>query len=409
MPNVQALADQGVLFREAFCAAPTCSASRACLLTGQYGQSNGMLGLAHRGWSLRDYSHHIVHTLRKVGYTSTLIGEQHISKDPQAIGYDEVIKVPTTRVESVAPLAMEVLRRAARAAAVPVGRLLRDAPRIPRPGLAARRALLKAAQQPARRARGARRRRRLQGQRALAGPRRRHGAQRARRLAAAREHAGDLHDRPRHAVPRRQGDAVRPRARRDADPARARAVRRRARARRRSSRTSTSTPRCASYLGIERPPFLQGVSLLALLRGEVAQRARGDLRRLDLARRLRAPARGAHRAPQVHPPLGRAAHAGAAEHRRRPEQGPAAAQRLGRARDRQRAALRPAVRPQRGQQPARRSRLRRRAGRPARAPRAAGCATPKTRCSPGTSTRRRASRSTCPTSSPRPNRRRTFG
>jgi N-sulfoglucosamine sulfohydrolase len=111
MPNVQALADQGVLFRHAFCAAPTCSASRACLLTGQYGQSNGMLGLAHRGWSLRDYSHHIVHTLRDVGYTSTLIGEQHISKDPQAIGYDEVIKVPTTRVESVAPLAIDVLRR----------------------------------------------------------------------------------------------------------------------------------------------------------------------------------------------------------------------------------------------------------------------------------------------------------
>ncbi|HTA33537.1 MAG TPA: sulfatase [Solirubrobacteraceae bacterium] len=111
MPNVQALADQGVLFREAFCAAPTCSASRACLLTGQYGQSNGMLGLAHRGWSLRDYRHHIVHTLRKVGYTSTLIGEQHISKEPGVIGYDEVLKIPTTRVETVAPLAMEVLRR----------------------------------------------------------------------------------------------------------------------------------------------------------------------------------------------------------------------------------------------------------------------------------------------------------
>lgn len=111
MPNVQALADQGVLFRQAFCAAPTCSASRACLLTGQYGQTNGMLGLAHRGWSLRDYHHHIVHTLRQVGYTSTLIGEQHISKEPDVIGYDEVIKVPTTRVDTVAPLAMEVLRR----------------------------------------------------------------------------------------------------------------------------------------------------------------------------------------------------------------------------------------------------------------------------------------------------------
>lgn len=111
MPNVQALADQGVLFRQAFCAAPTCSASRACLLTGQYGQTNGMLGLAHRGWSLRDYRHHIVHTLKSVGYTSTLIGEQHISKEPEVIGYDEVMKVPTTRVETVAPLAMDVLRR----------------------------------------------------------------------------------------------------------------------------------------------------------------------------------------------------------------------------------------------------------------------------------------------------------
>jgi len=111
MPNVQALADQGVLFRQAFCAAPTCSASRACLLTGQYGQNNGMLGLAHRGWSLRDYHHHIVNVLRGAGYTSTLIGEQHISKEPSVIGYDEVMKVPTTHVDAVAPLAMEVLRR----------------------------------------------------------------------------------------------------------------------------------------------------------------------------------------------------------------------------------------------------------------------------------------------------------
>ena len=29
---------------------PTCSGSRACLLTGQGGAGNGMLGLAHRGW-----------------------------------------------------------------------------------------------------------------------------------------------------------------------------------------------------------------------------------------------------------------------------------------------------------------------------------------------------------------------
>ena len=45
-------------------------------------------------------------------------------------------------------------------------------------------------------------------------------------------------------------------------------------------------PTVCEYLEIERPPFLQGVSLLALLRGRDDERARGDLRRLDLARRV---------------------------------------------------------------------------------------------------------------------------
>ena len=60
-PNIQMLADQGALFRKAFCAGPTCSGSRAALLTGQYPHSNGMMGLAHRGWRLNDYGQHIIH------------------------------------------------------------------------------------------------------------------------------------------------------------------------------------------------------------------------------------------------------------------------------------------------------------------------------------------------------------
>src|SRR5882762_10120557 len=97
-PNIQRLADQGMLFRKAYCAAPTCSASRACLLTGQYGHNNGMLGLAHRGWSLNDYRQHLVHTLHGAGYHSVLIGEQHIAKRPDIIGFDRVVKIETTRV-----------------------------------------------------------------------------------------------------------------------------------------------------------------------------------------------------------------------------------------------------------------------------------------------------------------------
>jgi N-sulfoglucosamine sulfohydrolase len=108
-PNIQHLADQGILFREAFCAAPTCSASRACLLTGQYGHSNGMMGLAHRGWSLNDYRQHIVHPLHDAGYHTALIGEQHIAKRPDIIGFDRVVKIETSHVESVAPVASEIL------------------------------------------------------------------------------------------------------------------------------------------------------------------------------------------------------------------------------------------------------------------------------------------------------------
>jgi N-sulfoglucosamine sulfohydrolase len=108
-PNIQRLADQGMLFRQAFCAAPTCSGSRACLLTGQWAHSNGMIGLAHRGFELHDYSHHLVHTLRDAGYWSALVGEQHLSEDPGTLGYDHVVDIDTTHVESVAPAAVSVL------------------------------------------------------------------------------------------------------------------------------------------------------------------------------------------------------------------------------------------------------------------------------------------------------------
>ena len=113
-PRIQRLAEEGVVFRQAFCAASTCSASRACLLTGRYAHANGMLGLAHRGWSLDDYQQHIVHTLRDIGYHSTLVGEQHVSKEPGEIGYDEVVKIATTRATDVAPVTIDLLRRAHR-------------------------------------------------------------------------------------------------------------------------------------------------------------------------------------------------------------------------------------------------------------------------------------------------------
>jgi arylsulfatase A-like enzyme len=110
-PHIQRLADEGVLFRQAFCAVPACSGSRAALLTGEYAHTNGMLGLAHRGYALKDYTRHLTHTLRAAGYWSALIGEQHISADPGAVGYDHVADVPDTHAATVAPVAADLLLR----------------------------------------------------------------------------------------------------------------------------------------------------------------------------------------------------------------------------------------------------------------------------------------------------------
>jgi N-sulfoglucosamine sulfohydrolase len=108
-PNIQWLADQGVMFRNAFCAAPSCSGSRAALLTGSYCHNNGMMGLAHRGFALYDNGQHIGRTLRDAGYHTELIGEQHVSADPAVLGYDVVHDIENTTVNAVAPAAIGAL------------------------------------------------------------------------------------------------------------------------------------------------------------------------------------------------------------------------------------------------------------------------------------------------------------
>ena len=103
------MADQGVLFRQAFCAAPVCSGSRAALLTGQCTHATGMLGLAHRGYRLRHPERHIVNVLREAGYWTGLVGEQHVSADPGDLGYDHVVDLDSTRVSEVAPAATKLI------------------------------------------------------------------------------------------------------------------------------------------------------------------------------------------------------------------------------------------------------------------------------------------------------------
>jgi arylsulfatase A-like enzyme len=111
-PNLQRLAAEGRLFRRAFCAAPTCSPSRAALLTGQSAHSSGMLGLAHRGFRLRDPREHLVHTLAGRGYHTSLCGVQHVAKDAADIGYDRILDVPGRSATDIGLAAAAFLRNA---------------------------------------------------------------------------------------------------------------------------------------------------------------------------------------------------------------------------------------------------------------------------------------------------------
>lgn len=106
MPTYQRLAEEGVLFRNAFSAAPTCSPSRTALLTGQAPHSAGMMGLAHRGFGLHDPSQHLASVLKANGFRTALFGMQHVTHgDLHALGYDTVAAQDDRAVASVAPKA----------------------------------------------------------------------------------------------------------------------------------------------------------------------------------------------------------------------------------------------------------------------------------------------------------------
>ena len=137
-----------------------------------------MTGLAHRGWSLNDYGRHLVHPLREAGYWSALIGEQHLSVDPAVLGYDHVVDIGTTRVHSIAPAALQLLRsRPPQPFFLSIG-FFETHREFFEPELGARRAVRRAAGAPARHGRDARGHGVVQGQRAVAGPGRRRRAAR---------------------------------------------------------------------------------------------------------------------------------------------------------------------------------------------------------------------------------------
>jgi N-sulfoglucosamine sulfohydrolase len=86
-PNLDALAARGLRFDHAYVTQASCSPSRASIFTGLYPHQHGMLGLAHLGYRLNPKVPLLPDLLRSVGYSTWLIGKDHVA-GPVVLGFE---------------------------------------------------------------------------------------------------------------------------------------------------------------------------------------------------------------------------------------------------------------------------------------------------------------------------------
>ncbi|AFL85743.1 arylsulfatase A family protein [Belliella baltica DSM 15883] len=88
-PNIDRIANEGVLFNKAYVNNSICGPSRAALLTGKYSHKNGYRDNEN---SFYDSSQEqFVNHLQKAGYQTAWIGKYHLGEDPKGFDYWEIL------------------------------------------------------------------------------------------------------------------------------------------------------------------------------------------------------------------------------------------------------------------------------------------------------------------------------
>ena len=83
-PNIDALAKQGMLFRNSFCTNSICGPSRAVIQTGKHSHKNGFMNNGNSfDWNQQTFPK----LLQKAGYTTAIYGKSHLKGKPQ--GYSD--------------------------------------------------------------------------------------------------------------------------------------------------------------------------------------------------------------------------------------------------------------------------------------------------------------------------------
>jgi len=87
-PTIDKLAKDGIVFQNAFCTNAISTPSRACIITGQYSQTNGALDLDGHIDPAKQY---LPLEMKKLGYTTAMIGKWHLESEPSAFDFYEVL------------------------------------------------------------------------------------------------------------------------------------------------------------------------------------------------------------------------------------------------------------------------------------------------------------------------------
>ncbi|MCU1238041.1 MAG: sulfatase [Candidatus Solibacter sp.] len=284
-----------------------------------------MLGLAHRGFAMTDYRRHILYTLRDAGYRTILGGLQHIAAKPETIGYDDLRRAKSNRVADVAPAARFLNSRPTEPFFLDVGFFethraypaptADDDPRyiqppVPMPDTAATRADMAGFHASARIL--------DQGVGHVLDALERSGLGANTLVISTTDHGLAFPDMKCNLLDSgfgvsliMRGPGVRGGKAIDAMVSQL-----------------DLFPTICDMLELKHPAWLEGKSMLPLLRGETQQLHDEIFARGQLPRRLPTEARRPHAALEVHPPLQRDAHARAAQLRRWPKQKPLARVRL---------------------------------------------------------------------------------
>ncbi len=95
-PNIDALAQEGVLFSQTYSPAPSCTPARSCLLTGMEPWHNGMLGY---GRVAREYKYELPRMLQEGGYYAYCVGKNHWFPQKVLHGFNGTLVDESGRIE----------------------------------------------------------------------------------------------------------------------------------------------------------------------------------------------------------------------------------------------------------------------------------------------------------------------